>query len=214
MPTSFDIFGDLGFGESFDCLQTSKYHPWIALLFNSVKAASVLTAVRYYPLLRLLLEKCVPPSLKKIKNSHYQKIVDKVNRRLNWEIDRHDIMSHAMGRGKDASEGLSLGIIYATFGVPTTAGSETTATVLSGIVNYLVKNPDKLQTLAEEVRQNFQSDDEITLTGVRKLQYLDAVINEGLRLCPPIPWVLPRRVIPAGITVCDTWLRGGVSILS
>ncbi|KAF1962997.1 cytochrome P450, partial [Byssothecium circinans] len=33
--TTFGISGDLGFGESFDSLQNSKYHPWIALLFNS-----------------------------------------------------------------------------------------------------------------------------------------------------------------------------------
>lgn len=32
--TTFDIIGDLGFGESFDCLQTSRYHPWIEAVFS------------------------------------------------------------------------------------------------------------------------------------------------------------------------------------
>lgn len=54
------------FGESFDCLQYSRYHTWIAPLFNSVKAASFVAAARFYPLVDLLLVKCISPSLKKI----------------------------------------------------------------------------------------------------------------------------------------------------
>lgn len=26
---TFDVFSDLAFGESFDCLQNSRYHPWV-----------------------------------------------------------------------------------------------------------------------------------------------------------------------------------------
>lgn len=78
--TTFDIFGDLGFGESFDCLQHSRYHPWISLLFNSVEAASFVVAARFYPWVEKLLMKCIPRSLKKIQRDHYQQIVDKVTR--------------------------------------------------------------------------------------------------------------------------------------
>lgn len=44
--TAFDTFVDLGFGVSFDCLQNSRYHLWIALLFNSVKAAAFVGGYR------------------------------------------------------------------------------------------------------------------------------------------------------------------------
>ncbi|KAA6408879.1 MAG: benzoate 4-monooxygenase cytochrome P450 [Lasallia pustulata] len=57
--TTFDIFGDLGYGESFNCLESSRFHPWIALLFNSVKVASFVIAARYYPLIDFLLMKCI-----------------------------------------------------------------------------------------------------------------------------------------------------------
>jgi cytochrome P450 len=77
--TTFDIFGDLGFGESFDCLQNSRLHPWISLLFNSVKAASFVAAARFYPLVEYILLKCIPPSLKKMADSHYQQIAEKSN---------------------------------------------------------------------------------------------------------------------------------------
>ncbi|KAJ8124336.1 hypothetical protein O1611_g9303 [Lasiodiplodia mahajangana] len=208
--TTFDIFGDLGFGESFNCLQNSRYHPWIALLFNSVKAASFVAAARFYPLVEFLLLKIIPPSLKKMQRDHYQQIVDKVERRLNYELERPDIMSHVIAT--DYKDGFSRDEINATFMVLTTAGSETTATVLGGTLNYLVSYPDKLIILSNEVRQKFLTFEDITLDALSSMPYLNAVINEGLRLCPPIPWVLPRKVPATGAMVCGSWLPGGTPV--
>ncbi|KAL2139470.1 hypothetical protein VTI28DRAFT_5110 [Corynascus sepedonium] len=217
--TTFDIFGDLGFGESFDCLQHSRYHPWIALLFNSVKAASFVAAARYFPLVESLLMKCIPPSLRKMQRDHYQQIVDKVQRRLNYELERPDIMSHVIHQGRaeeqddgDEVGGLPIGVINTTFMVLTTAGSETTATVLSGTMNYLVQHLDVLKRLEDEVRRRFQSYSEMTLDALRDLDFLNAVLHEGLRLCTPVPWMLQRLVPPGGATVSGVWLPGGTPV--
>jgi len=207
--TTFDIFGGLGFGESFGCLQESRYHPWIALLFQSVKAATFLAAVRFYPYLNSALIRCIPPSLKKMSDGHYQQIVDKVDRRLNFELGRPDIMAHVM-KGTQDEEALSMGEIYSTFMLLTTAGSETTATVLSGTLNYLIANAEKMKTLEKEVLGRFERQEDITLDALSTLPYLNAVLAEGLRLCPPIPWILPRVVPSSGARVCGTWLPGGV----
>ncbi len=40
--------------------------------------------------------------------------------------------------------------------------------------------------------------------------YLNAVIEEGLRIAPPFPAGLPRVVPPGGDTVCGEWLEAGV----
>ena len=207
--TTFDIFGDLGFGESFDCLQHSRYHPWIALLFNSVKAAAFVVAARFYPLIDFLLLRCIPKSIMKMQKDHYRQIVDKVQRRLNWEVERPDLMSYVIKHNDE--KGMTLGEIQATFMVLTTAGSETTATVLNGTLNYLTAHPDKLALLVKEVREKFVKKEEITLPALKNSSYLNAVISEGLRLCPPIPIMLPRIVPEGGDTVCGIWMPGGVS---
>lgn len=208
--TTFDIFGDLGFGESFDCLENSRYHSWIELLFNSVKAVSFLAAARYYPLIEFLLKKCIPASLKKKGEQHQQQIVDKIDRRLSWEVQRPDIMSHLI----DASGQVAWcrGELDATFAMLSTAGSETTATVLTGIMCYLVNEPDKLAIATREARQAFHSSTDVTLGSVSDLSYLKAVIHEGLRLCPPVPWMLPRLVPEGGEVICGKWIPGGVSV--
>ncbi|KAF3058220.1 Isotrichodermin C-15 hydroxylase [Daldinia childiae] len=208
--TTFDIIGDLGFGDSFNCLQHSRYHPWIALLFSTVKAATWVASARYYPLVESILLKCIPPSLMKTQTDHYQRIADKVDRRLNFEVERPDILSYVIKKREE--EAIPIGEINSTFMILTTAGSETTATLLTGIMNYLVNYPDKLGILVDEIRHNFHRHGDITLEALRGLPYLNAVINEGFRLCPPVPWILPRRVPQGGGKVCGIWLPGGTAV--
>ncbi|KAI0513256.1 cytochrome P450 [Xylaria bambusicola] len=198
------------FGEYFNCLHNSQYHPWISLLFNSVKAASFVAAARFYPFVEFILLKLIPPSLRKMQKDHYQKIVDKIEQRLNFELERPDIMSYVIA--EDGKKGFSRDEINATFMTLTTAGSETTATVLGATLNYLVSDPEKLKMLSDEVRQRFAAFEDITLGALPSLPYLNSVINEGLRLCPPIPWILPRKVPHPGAMVCGTWLPGGTPV--
>ena len=74
----------------------------------------------------------------------------------------------------------------------TVAGSETTATALSGITYYLCRNGRVYQSLAREVRGAFENYKDINGRSADTLPYLKAVIDEGLRLYPPIPIGLPR----------------------
>ncbi|KAL4796818.1 cytochrome P450 [Aspergillus venezuelensis] len=192
--TTFDIFGDLGFGKSFDCLEHSRYHSWVLFLFEGVKAAAFIISTRYHPLLDSLLIKCVPPSLRRVQQNHFQQIIDKVNRRLNWELSRPDVMSFVLD--EEGNSKLPDGELQATFSVLITAGSETSATALTGSLNFLVQTPDYA----------------ITLDALRDLPYLNAVLHEGLRLCPPIPRNLPRLVPEGGRMVCGVWLPDGIPV--
>jgi len=158
----------------------------------------------------------IPASLIKTQKDHFDQIGDKVQRRLNWEVERPDIMSHVIQHNNEKDgTGMTLEEIQATFMILTTAGSETTATALSGILNYLStdNNGRVLATLLDELHEAFASEDDVTLKILNELPYLNAVISEGLRLCPPVPIMLPRVVPEGGDTVCGVWLPAGVSIL-
>lgn len=91
------------------------------------------------------------------------------------------------------------------------AGSETTATALSGATYLLGKHPDILAKLTHEVRSYFSSEDEITLLSVQKLKYMLAVLDETLRLFPPVPSSLPRIMHKGGDTLCDVYIPEDVS---
>lgn len=67
-------------------------------------------------------------------------------------------------------------------------GTETTATALSGLI-YLLHQPDNryaLDKLKAEVRGTFQSLEDINLDSLARLEYMHAVVQEGLRMYPPV----------------------------
>ena len=89
--------------------------------------------------------------------------------------------------------------IKATSGILVIAGSETTATLLSGATFLLLKNPSSLAKAVNEVRKTFVHASDITFASVTaQLPYLNACLEESLRLYPPVPTVLPRRTAPDG----------------
>lgn len=91
------------------------------------------------------------------------------------------------------------------------AGSETTATLLSGLTFYLLTNPHTMKTLTEEVRSAFKSDEEIDFSSANNLPYLRACIEEALRIYPPTPSGLPRVVPKGGATICGQYVPEDVS---
>ena len=76
----------------------------------------------------------------------------------------------------------------------------------------LIRTPDKLRILTSEIRSSFPPEHAITFSALRGMPYLNAVLQEGLRLCPPIPAGLPRLVPEGGDTVCGQWMPGGTNV--
>lgn len=105
--------------------------------------------------------------------------------------------------------------ILSTFNFIIVGGSETSATVMTGIFNHLCmpRNKHILNKLVQEIRSRFSSENEITIDAVSQAQhpYLEAVINEGLRICHPVPAGLPRMVPEGGDDYAGVHLPAGVS---
>lgn len=180
----FDEIGDLGFGEPFGCLESSEHHPWCSMIFTSLRAATYRVSLRYYPALNWLMSFAIPKSVVKKGMEHWQMSVDKINRRLNLEKDRPDIIS-MIKRDEEGVDGLTHPEMLATSSVLIVAGSDGTISVLNGTMYHLVRNPDEMALLAAEIRNAFKTEDVINLSALRDLPYLKAVLNEGMRMCNP-----------------------------
>ena len=92
------------------------------------------------------------------------------------------------------------------------AGSESTTTVLLGIFNYLLRNPEKLAALTTEVRSSCKIEGAIDGVTLSKLSYLNAVFQEGLRLCPPFADGLRRQIPTGGAAVAGQFLPKGTVV--
>ncbi|TVY89363.1 Cytochrome P450 monooxygenase [Lachnellula willkommii] len=81
------------------------------------------------------------------------------------------------------------------------AGSETTATLLRGALFYLLKSPSSLSKLTTELRTSFPGPAGMNVVNLARLSYLNACLQEGLRLYPPVQGILLRKTQPGGAVI-------------
>lgn len=197
--TTFDIMGDLTFGEPLQMLADSSYHPWVAAIFANFKFGTYLHCIRHFPALEALLLQFIPQSLREKQRLHNEFSVARVNKRLQEGDTRPDIWGLALKKHGDS--GLTKQEMYANANLFMIGGTETTATLLCGLTYHLLRNPTKLKQLTDEIRGAFESEDSITIERLQRLNYLHSCIEEGLRMYPPISNGLPRIVPPTGAQV-------------
>ena len=229
--TTFDILGDLCFDESFGALRNGQYHSWVANIFKSMKIARMFRVFRAYPIFGKFVFTLLKlfPQATKAGAEHRALTAQKTERRLDRPTDRKDFMRfalHCPDRQYDFTKTISVSYILryndekgmtrdeikATSGILVIAGSETTATLLSGATFLLLKNPSSLSKAVNEVRKSFVQASDITFASVTaQLPYLNACLEESLRLYPPVPSVLPRRTGPDGDIINGRFVPPDVS---
>jgi cytochrome P450 len=136
---------------------------------------------------------------------------EKVDKRIARETERPDIWTYVMRNSHIEGHELALTELHSNGASFMVAGTETTATELSGLTYMLLKNPEKLDRLTKEVRGAFKTFEDVTMVKLSQLEYLQACIEEGLRMYPPVPVGLPRITPEGGAKVCNRWIPGGVS---
>lgn len=206
---AFDIIGDLAFGDSFGSLQAGTLHPWVAMIFQSIKFAAWIAASKQVSWLRPFVLLQAPKDLMKRHVEHKRLTREKTLKRIEIGADRPDFMAGLLAKKQDLNLGLAH--LEANADILIKAGSETTATVLSGATFLLGTNPDKLAKLTNEVRSAFKSEDEIDYMSVSKLEYMLACLDETMRLYSPVPIGLPRLTPKGGGTICGHYVPEDVS---
>lgn len=94
------------------------------------------------------------------------------------------------------------------------AGAVTTATFLSGVMYYLGHNRQALGRLQDELRSIFLSIEAIDSKGLLNCVYLNAVVEEGLRIYPPAGAAHLTRIVPkGGCEISGSFIPEGVRFL-
>jgi cytochrome P450 len=215
--TTFDVMGDLTFGDPLGMLENDEYNVWVDTIFKSIKFGSLIHIMRYFPAFEDFLFSFVLPRFavaRKGMQDHKNFTSERVDKRLTKQDPRPDIWGLVLKRdGSDS--GLTRKEMYENAGVLMVAGTETTATLLSGLTYYLLKNPEHMKRLTDEIRSTFKHESEITIEKLQAMKYVHACIEEGLRVYPPVPNGLPRLTPEGETTMIDgKAIPGGVGVMA
>ena len=207
--TTFDLIGDLAFGEPFGCLESGGYHPWVASIFGGFKLSAFNQARKRFPWLMPVTQYFLPHKLIKNQVDHFTLTFEKARKRaMSGFKEREDFMSYVLRHNDE--RGMTPDEIGENSNILIVAGSETTASLLSATSYYLLKYPQTFKKLTSEIRSAFEKEDEINLVTVNNLKYLLACLDEGLRMYPPAPSALGRNVPKGGHVIEGYWIPENV----
>jgi cytochrome P450 len=209
--TTFDLTGDFAFGDAFHCLDNGgKSHFFLDTVLDGVIIACQIWQLERYKLLTILsplLSLFAKEEMKKseMMGTYTQELVD-ARLKEGYQPERKDVLNYLLQNKKEEDQ-LEPSELYENALTLVVAGSETTATLLSGVVYYLCKHPSLMEKVQAEVRGSFKTDGEITPTSVNGLKYMIAVLSETMRVFPPSGFGFPRIIVSkGGQSVAGHWV--------
>ncbi|CCC11186.1 unnamed protein product [Sordaria macrospora k-hell] len=214
----FDLIGALSFGESLGCLEHSRLHPWVQAVFDATNMYGKRMMVKWYSpssILTAWIGWIIGLSAPHSKQQDFA--ARKVEKRLAMEdpasrMDFVDAMYRAEFEGEDGLKKVLREEIVFNMRLIMLAGSESTATALTGTVFLLATHGDVQRRLAGDVRGLFEREGEIDIWSAQRVKYLGAVLSEAMRVLPPASLSMPRFCQEGGDVICGRWVPAGVTL--
>ncbi|KAF1958643.1 cytochrome P450 monooxygenase-like protein [Byssothecium circinans] len=201
----FDVMGDTAFGSGFGMLESNKEHPIVQIMRGGIYIIGRLTPV---PWLITILSS-LPGG-----NGDFKKLEafaeESILKRAKMERGEDDVMSKLIAAARSPSdpEKIDMHFLGGDAMVIIIAGSDTVSIALTFLFYHLALIPEHMKMLREELEG-------IDITENRALQpliHLNALINETLRLYPPVITAPLRYTRQEGIRIGNNFIPGNVTI--
>lgn len=165
--TTFDIIGDMAFGEPFGSLEAGSESELVRNIESGLARQPIGTAFKLAGLGWLITRIAGPKS--RFRRESAQKTAERLRRRMALNVERPDLIGSLLRKQEDWN--MPFERLRSNAGLLVVAGSETTATLLCGVTYLLLRNPECLRKVTEEVRSSFESEHDITFSSVQNLPY-------------------------------------------
>ena len=203
---TFDIIGDMAFGQDFGAMELETPHQFIRELIESLNFTAFIEAVKCFPVLgpiaRVLFRGQVA-KLEEIARTSGDFAVGVVNKRIAEQetTTRKDFLTKVLARRADDKMDISEMQLAAQSWDFIGAGTETTASVLTSTTYFLVRDKELLAQVTAEVRAAFPDAAAITNAATEKLELL--FVGESHAQCQgPVGSPLRSPLVVS-------WLRSG-----
>ncbi|KAK1144294.1 hypothetical protein N8T08_005708 [Aspergillus melleus] len=205
---TFDVMGDMAFGEGFGGIERGE-------LVGSIKMMGAMLDFvgLFLPVWVLCFFARIPGASK-----GWHQYLDWATERLNQRIKNPPaipdvsaaLISHLDG-GEPTKEDQQL--LGGDSRLIITAGSDTSATALAAIIYELLRNRAEISKLRNELAPHVEADGDFMHIKIQHLDHMNGVINEALRLYPAVPCHMQRKTPPEGIHVEGVWIPGDMTVM-
>lgn len=208
--------GDLCFAEPFGCLDQASATEWSTSVINVFIAATWTQGIRRLCGVGTWLEHLMNKLLVPAKAADWRKIhlnnsrEKTIDRLADGERNHADFIYQILHN--ESKKSLSQTEIILNMALFISAGTDTTATALTGWTYLVCTHPDVYSRVACEIRGAFVVENDIKWEKVRKLRYLEATLYEALRLFPPSAASQQRIVPPGGATLDGYYVPAGKTV--
>lgn len=213
---AFDVMGDLCFAEPFGCLDQASSTEWSTSVIKVFIAATWTQGIRRLCGVgtwseSIMTKMLAPAKAAQWRKTHLSNSREKTLQRLaEGNRDHKDFMFSILN--SESKKQLSQTEIILNMALFISAGTDTTATTLTGWTYYICTHPEAYARVVEEVRGSFASDSDIKFWSLKNLRYLEATIFEALRLFPPSAASQQRIVPPGGATIDGYYIPAGKTV--
>lgn len=165
--TTFDIIGDMAFGEPFGSLEAGCESDLVRSIESGLARQPIGTAFKLLGLGSMI--SWIAGRNSRFRRESAKRTGEKLRRRMGLNVERPDLIGSLLRKQEDWN--IPFERLRANAGLLVVAGSETTATLLCGVTYLLLRNPECLRKVTEEVRSAFESEHDITFSSVQNLPY-------------------------------------------
>ncbi|KAI1288550.1 cytochrome P450 monooxygenase-like protein [Xylaria venustula] len=210
---AFDVMGDLAFGRSFKALEKGQSHIYIDTMHetSTLPLGCLGTLPWVIQTMTALIPARLNPFMTLVRYS-----TECIEERKQRKPMEPDIMSPILAAGpfyKDPKADALLLVGDARLII--IAGSDTSATTLIHCFYELGRDATVVRRIRDELQAHgIRNDDNFSITQLQYLEYLNAFINETLRLHPTNPGGLFRLTPPGGVKIGGHYLPGGVKVVN
>lgn len=206
-----DTISALGFGEPFNMLRDGKDHWTIKLLQEGSQHLAtlgpipwILTLLNNFPWLQAANHEANKWSTAQVEKRKERKVEGGVDI-MHWLLDPLEPMS------TNPKEEASWLVSDARLAI--IAGTDTSTAALSYLFMELCKNPTIVKKIYTELVEH-GAEEEFSVYELQNCKYLNSVVDETLRLHPPVPDGVYRMTPPEGMQVGETFIPGNVTVIN
>ncbi|KAG7104331.1 Cytochrome monooxygenase AKT7 like protein [Verticillium longisporum] len=211
---AMDILGDLAYGKAFHMLEAPDNRFALDLIAAATKRHLICGTMPIVD--KLKLDKFLFPQIAagRARYMVYSKGQLTERTKLGDDTDRRDFFYHLLkARDPETGQGFSTPELWSESNLLIIAGSDTTSTAMAATLFYITRSPAALQKATEEIRSKFSDVEEIHQgQTLNSCSYLRACVDEAMRLSPSVGGLLPREVLPGGLTIDGSFIPAGTVV--